>query len=59
MLEEDKSREVESDQTETGKGEEGEVEVSWPRGKGGKKNEESFFSKEQAQRTIYSDFLKK
>lgn len=41
----DKSREVESDLTETGKGEKGQTKVSWLTGKGGKKSHLSFTRK--------------
>lgn len=59
MLEEDKSREVESDQTETGKGEEGQVEVSRLRGKGGEKKRGKFLFQRTSTKNNIQRFLKK
>lgn len=59
MLEEDKSREVESDQTETGKGEEGQVEVSRLRGKGGEKKTRKVSFPKNKHKEQYTAIFKK
>lgn len=59
MLKADKSCGAEEDLTETGESEEGQVEISFPRGKGGKKRGTFFFSfsRESAKKNIQHFFL--